>query len=250
MRRAVVIALVILLAVGWFGDNAYRSRDVALSRADQKAWWHLVGDLTRRCVPPAATSPTPVGRDPAIGSDVSGLITIARANPHGWFPNLLSGGWQGNRVSWELTQAANGISCGRADLVARLYENALALPGGWAGPAAPAVQSSFAEAWADLQIRCVQAQHGIPTSAHLVHQDVSTMIRMNSSAPSAHLFRRIGLIALAPADNLDTLLGQCGAPAAVRQLAEAAGHHTDRLGYAGNPPVPVPAQPPTRPQTG
>jgi hypothetical protein len=78
MRQVVVIALaMILLAAGWFGINAYRSRDVALSQADQKAWWHLVGDLTRRCVPPAATSAVPVGRDPAIGSDVSGLITIA-----------------------------------------------------------------------------------------------------------------------------------------------------------------------------
>lgn len=252
------VAVVAVLAIGAVGVRAYQARDVALSAGDRRAWALLAADLDRRCAPPALRASAVVARDRIIDRDVAALISIAQGTPHGWFPDALDGNWKGNRVSWELTQAGRGLSCGRPDLVARLYAAAQALPGGWTPAAPPVAQARFAEAYADLEARCGQARHGRRAPA-AVSDDVDTMIAVDSQNPSWELLSSTGLGRRGPAH--ESLLpdgwgplGQCGAPGSIRRLAAALRTPPDVVMYGGKPPAgsvpgsggarPVPPQPP------
>jgi hypothetical protein len=171
-----------------------------------------------------------VAHDRMISRDVDTLIGIAQAHPHAWFPDYETGGVQGNRVSWELTQVGTHLQCGRADLVSRIFATAAALPGGWTPAAPPDVQARYTEALADLKARCAHARHRT-TDPIAVTADVATMMSQNRAAPSDHLLRRSGLAAgrgTEPVPGFEPL-GTCGAPAAIHRLAIAAGFSTDSL---------------------
>jgi hypothetical protein len=244
-RFALILAVTAVAAGVWFAVHQWEARDVALAASQQHAWSRLETDLKRRCVPPAKRPATAVAHDRRIDGDVTGLIAIARANPHAWFPNPLGGSWKGVRVSWALSSTADGLGCGRPDLVARLYTAAGQLPGAFTPTVPPAVQATFTEAWADLQVRCAQAARGSRIDRGSVAGDVSTMIDQDAAVPAAHLFASVGLASepatiggvAAPTAIYAQPTGRCGAPAAIAHLAAALGRTPDSVMYGGTPPA-------------